>query len=115
MIEKDLKQKIDGIEEKIRVLTEEKMKCCKEYKHIRNLNEFLKILKEGKKECRRFGIGTYYRKNIKDEKPYIYITTGVGNEQIAINIKYPLSVDFDREFRELLYKYLNNSNESVFE
>ena len=115
MIEKDLKQKIDGIEEKIRVLTEEKMKCYKEYNHICNLNEFLKILKEDKKGCRRFGIGTDYRKNIKDKKPYTYITTGVGNGEIAINIKYPLSVDFDREFRELLYKYLNNSNESVFE
>ena len=110
MNEKDLKNEIDEIEEKIRELTEEKKKRIEEYRRIFNLNEFLKILKENKKRCRRFGIATYCRKSIDDKEHWTHITVDVGDEKIGVDIRYPLSSDFDREFRELIYKYINNSN-----
>ena len=92
-----------------------KMKRNEEYRRICNLNEFLKLLKENKKRCRRFGIATYCRKSIDDKEHWTHITVGVGDEKIGVDIKYPLSIDFDREFRELIYKYINNSNGGVLE
>ena len=68
------------------------------------------LLKENKKRCRRFGIATYCRKSIDDKEHWTHITVDVGDEKIGVDIKYPLSIDFDREFRELIYKYINNSN-----
>ena len=44
MSEKDLKDEIDGIEEKIRMLTEEKKKHENEYRRICDLKKFGNVL-----------------------------------------------------------------------
>ena len=58
---------------------------------------------------REFKILIGCRKNKSDNEHWtnILIDDSASNK---ISIQYPLSVDFDREFRELVYKYLKKSN-----
>ena len=114
MSEKDLKDEIDGIEEKIRVLTEEKKKRENEYRRICDLKKFGNVLKEDSKELREFKIIMGCRENAHDVENW----TNIIIDDCPLNkisILYPLSVDFDRELRELIYKYINNSNGGVLE
>ena len=114
MNEKDLKDEIDGIEDKIRVLTEEKRKREDEYRHISNLKKFGNLLKEDSKKLRKFKILVGCRQNECDNEHWTNII--IDDRSLdKITIRYPLSVDFDRELRELICKYLNNSNEGVIE
>ena len=111
--EKDLKDEIDVIKNKIRVLTEEKDKCEKEYRRMCNLKKYGNILKEDSStNYREFRILIGCRENERDNKHWsnILIDDSAANK---ISIQYPLSVDFDREFRELIYKYLNNSDKEL--
>ena len=110
MSEKELKDEIDGIEEKIRVLTEEKRKRENEYLRISNLKKF----KEDSNKFRKFKILVGCRQNECDNEHWTNII--IDDRTLdKITIRYPLSVDFDRELRELICKYLNNSNEGVIE
>ena len=60
MIEKDLKQKIDGIEEKIRVLTEEKMvQIVKDFKRSKTVH---KEKEPGRNDPCPCGSGKKYKK-----------------------------------------------------
>ena len=111
--ENDLKDEIDAIKEKIRVLTEEKEKCEKEYRRMCNLKNYGNLLKEDSStNYREFKILIGCRKDKSDNEhcSNILIDDSAANK---ISIQYPLSVDFDREFRELIYKYLNNSDEGM--
>lgn len=111
--EKALKDEIDAIKERIRVLTEEKEKCEKEYRRVCNLKKYGNILKEDSStNYREFRILIGCREDKRDNKHWsnILIDDSASNK---ISIQYPLSVDFDREFRELVYKYLNNSDKEL--
>ena len=112
MRKKELKEEIDGIEEKIRALTEEKEKYEKEYERLCNLKKYRNVLKDDSNKHRQFRIIIGCRKDKSDNEHWsnILIDDSTSNR---ISIQYPLSVDFDREFRELIYKYLNNSNEGM--
>ena len=110
MCEKALKDEIDAIKNKIRVLTEEKDKCEKEYRRMCNLKKYGNLLKEDSStNYREFRILIGCRENERDNKHWsnILIDDSAANKII---IQYPLSDDFNREFCELVYKYLNNSN-----
>ena len=109
MREKDLKDEIDAIKEKIRALAEEKEKYEKEYNRLCNLKKYRNVLKDDSNNYREFKILIGCRKDKSDNEHWsnILIDDSASNK---ISIQYPLSVDFDREFRELIYKYLNNSN-----
>ena len=113
MREKDLKDEIDAIKEKIRVLTEEKEKREKEYHRMCNLKKYGNLLKEDSStNYREFKNLIGCRKNKSDNEHWtnILIDDSASNK---ISIQYPLSVDFDREFRELIYKYLTNSDSEL--
>ena len=109
MRKKDLKEEIDAIEEKIRALTEEKEKREYEYRYLCDLNNFENLLKENSNKFQEFKIliGCRLKKSDNEHWTNILIDDSASNK---ISIQYPLSVDFDREFRELIYKYLNNSD-----
>ena len=109
MRKKELKEEIDEFEEKIRALTEEKEKYEKEYNRLCNLKKNGNLLTDDSNKFREFKILIGCRKKEGDNEHWtnILINDSASNK---ISIQYPLSVDFNREFRELIYKYLNNSN-----
>ena len=109
MRKKELKDEIDAFEEKIRTLTEEKVKREKEYNRLCNLKKYGNLLKENSNKFQEFKIliGCRKKEGENEHWPNILIDDSASNK---ISIQYPLSVDFNREFRELVYKYLNNSN-----
>ena len=110
--EKDLKDDIDALKEKIHALTEEKEKYEKEYDRLCNLKKYRNVLKDDSNNYREFKILIGCRKKEGDNEHWtnILINDSASNK---ISIQYPLSVDFNREFRELIYKYLNNSDEGM--
>ena len=110
--EKDLKDDIDALKEKIHALTEEKEKYEKEYERLCNLKKYRNVLKDDSNKHRQFGIIIGCRKDKSDNEHWTNILINDSAEN-KISIQYSLSVDFDREFRELIYKYLNNSNEGM--
>ena len=113
MRENDLKDEINAIKKKIRVLTEEKEKWEKEYRRMCNLKKYGNILKEDSStNYREFRILIGCREDKRDNKHWSNILIDDSAEN-KISIQYPLSVDFDREFRELVYKYLNNSDREL--
>ena len=112
MRKKELKEEIDEFEEKIRALTEEKEKYEKEYDRLCNLKKYKNVLKENSNKFQEFKIliGCRLKKSDNEHWTNILIDDSASNK---ISIQYPLSVDFNREFRELIYKYLNNSDEGM--
>ena len=110
--EKDLKDNIDALKEKIHALTEEKEKYEKEYERLCNLKKYRNVLKDDSNKYRQFRIITGCRKKEGDNEHWSNILID-DNASNKISIQYPLSVDFNREFRELIYKYLNNSDEGM--
>ena len=112
MRKNDLKEEIDAIEDKIRALTEEKAKREKEYDRLCNLKKYRNVLKDDSNKHRQFRIIIGCRKDKSDNEHWTNILINDSAEN-KISIQYPLSVDFDREFRELIYKYLNNSDEGM--
>ena len=112
MRKKELKDEIDAFEEKIRALTEEKEKYEKEYNRLCNLKKYRNVLKENSNKFQEFKILIGCRKKEGDNEHWtnILIDESASNK---ISIQYPLSVDFNREFRELVCKYLNNSDEGM--
>ena len=56
MRKKDLMEEIDGIEEKIRALTEEKEKREYEYRYLCDMNNFENLLKENSNKFQEFKI-----------------------------------------------------------
>ena len=112
MRKKDLKDDIDAIKEKIHALTEEKEKYEKEYNRLCNLKKYGNLLKDDSNNYREFKIliGCRLKKSDNEHWSNILIDDSASNK---ISIQYPLSVDFNREFRELIYKYLNNSDEGM--
>ena len=107
--EKDLKDNIDALKEKIHALTEEKEKYEKEYDRLCNLKKYRNVLKDDSNKHRQFRIIIGCRKDKSDNEHWTNILINDSAEN-KISIQYPLSVNFDREFRELIYKYLNNSD-----
>ena len=110
--EKDLKDDIDALKEKIHALTEEKEKYEKEYDRLCNLKKYRNVLKDDSNKHRQFRIIIGCRKDKSDNEHWTNILINDSAEN-KISIQYPLSVDFDREFRELIYKYLNNSDRDL--
>lgn len=110
--EKDLKDDIDALKEKIHSLTEEKEKYEKEYDRLCNLKKYRNVLKDDSNNYREFKILIGCRKNEGDNEHWSNILID-GSASNKISIQYPLSVDFNREFRELIYKYLNNSDRDL--
>ena len=110
--EKDLKDNIDALKEKIHALTEEKEKYEKEYDRLCNLKKYRNVLKDDSNKHRQFRIIIGCRKDKSDNEHWTNILINDSAEN-KISIQYPLSVDFNREFRELIYKYLNNSDEGM--
>ena len=108
MRKKELKEEIDEFEEKIRALTEEKVKREHEYRYLCDVNNFEKLLKENSNKLQEFKIliGCQNKEGDNEHWSNILIDGSASNK---ITIQYPLSVDFDREFRELIYKYLKKS------
>ena len=107
--EKDLKDDSDALKEKIHALTEEKEKYEKEYDRLCNLKRYRNVLKDDSNKHRQFRIIIGCRKDKSDNEHWTNILINDSAEN-KISIQYPLSVNFDREFRELIYKYLNNSD-----
>ena len=113
MRKKDLKEEIDAIEEKIRALTEEKERREYEYRYLCDLNNFENLLKENSNKFQEFKILIGCRKNKSDNEHWTNILIDECRMLNKITIPYPLSDDFNREFRELVYKYLNDSNRDL--
>ena len=110
--EKDLKDDIDALKEKIHALTEEKEKYEKEYDRLCNLKKYRNVLKDDSNKHRQFRIIIGCRKDKSDNEHWTNILINDSAEN-KISIQSPLSVNFDREFRELIYKYLNNSDKGM--
>ena len=110
--EKDLKDNIDALKEKICALTQEEEKYEKEYDRLCNLKKYRNVLKDDSNKHRQFRIIIGCRKDKSDNEHWTNILINDSAEN-KISIQYPLSVDFDREFRELIYKYLNNSDKGM--
>ena len=110
--EKDLKDDIDALKEKIRTLTEEKEKYEKEYDRLCYLKKYRNVLKDDSNNYREFRILIGCREKEGDNEHWSNILINDSSEN-KISIQYPLSVDFDREFRELICKYLHNSDEGM--
>ena len=112
MRKKELKDEIDEFEEKIRALTEKKEKYEQEYNRLCNLKKYRNVFKENSNKFQEFKILIGCRKKEGDNEHWtnILIDESASNK---ISIQYPLSVDFNREFRELVCKYLNNSDEGM--
>ena len=66
--EKDLKDDIDALKEKIRALTEEKEKYEKEYERLCNLKKYRNVLKDDSNKHRQFRIIIGCRKNEGDNE-----------------------------------------------
>ena len=115
MRKKDLKEEIDAIEEKIRALTEEKEKREYEYRYLCDLNNFENLLKENSNKFQEFKILIGCRKNKSDNEHWTNILIDECRMLNKITIPYPLSDDFNKEFRELVYKYLKKSNQGLIE
>ena len=107
--EKDLKDDIDALKEKICEKKKKKKKYEKEYDRLCNLKKYRNVLKDDSNKHRQFRIIIGCRKDKSDNEHWTNILINDSAEN-KISIQYPLSVDFDREFRELIYKYLNNSD-----
>ena len=114
MCENDLKDDIDAIKEKIHALTEEKAKLEYEYRYLCDVNNFEKLLKENSNKLQEFKILIGCRNKEGDNEHWSNILID-GSASNKITIQYPLSVDFDREFRELIYKYLKKSIQGLIE
>ena len=114
MRKKELKEEIDEFEEKIRALTEEKAKREYEYRCLCDVNNFEKLLKENSNKLQEFKILIGCRNKEGDNEHWSNILID-GSASNKITIQYPLSVDFDREFRELIYKYLKKSIQGLIE
>ena len=112
MRKKELKDEIDEFEEKIRALTEKKEKYEQEYNRLCNLKKYRNVLKDDSNKHRQFRIIIGCRKDKSDNEHWTNILINDSAEN-KISIQYPLSVNFDREFRELIYKYLNNSDRDL--
>ena len=114
MRKKELKKEIDEFEEKIRALTEEKAKREYEYRYLCDVNSFEKLLKENSNKLQEFKIliGCQNKEGDNEHWSNILIDGSASNK---ITIQYPLSVDFDREFRELIYKYLKKSIQGLID
>ena len=114
MRKNDLKEEIDAIEEKIRALAEEKEKREYEYRYLCDVNHFEHLLKENSNKFQEFKIliGCRQKKSDNEHWTNILINDSAENK---ISIQYPLSVDFDREFRELIYKYLKKSIQGLID
>ena len=111
MRKKNLKEEIDAIEEKIRALAEEKEKREYEYHRICDLDNFKNLLKEKSNKFQEFKILIGCRRNKSDNEHWTNIIIDDGCRLLnKITVRYPLSDDFNREFYELIYKYINNSN-----
>ena len=110
MRKKELKEEIDGIEEKIRALTEEKAKREFEYRYLCDVNNFENLLKENSNKFQEFKILIGCRQKKSDNEHWTNILIDDCRMLNKITVRYPLSDDFNREFRELIYKYFNNSN-----
>ena len=110
MRKKELKDEIDEFEEKIRALTEEKEKCEKEYNRLCNLKKYRNLLKENSNKFQEFKILIGCRQKKSDNEHWTNILVDDCRMLNKITVRYPLSDDFNREFCELVYKYLNNSN-----
>lgn len=110
MHKKVLKDEIDAINEKIRALTEEKEKRECEYRYLCDLNHFGYLLKENSNKFQEFKILIGCRKSESDNEHWTNIIVDDCKVLNKITVPYPLSDDFNREFRELIYKYFKNSN-----
>lgn len=110
MRKKDLKEEISAIKKKIRALTEEKEKRECEYRYLCDVNNFENLLKENSNKFQEFKILIGCRKKESDNEHWTNILVDDCKVLNKLTIPYPLSDDFNREFRELIYKYLNNSN-----
>ena len=78
------------------------------------MNNFEKLLKENSNKLQEFKILIGCRNDKSDNEPWTNILID-GSASNKITIQYPLSVDFDREFRELIYKYLKKSIQGLIE
>ena len=76
------------------------------------MNNFEKLLKENSNKLQEFKILIGCRNKEGDNEHWsnILIDDSASNK---ISIQYPLSVEFNREFRVLVYNYLNNSDEGM--
>ena len=115
MRKKDLKDEIDGIEEKIRAFTEEKQKREYEYRYLCDLNNYENLLKENSNKFQEFKILIGCRKNKSDNEHWTNILIDECRMLNKITVRYPLADDFNKEFRELVYKYLKKSNQGLIE
>ena len=112
---KELKDEIDAFEEKIRALTEEKEKYEKEYNRLCNLKKYRNLLKENSNKFQEFKILIGCRQKKSDNEHWTNILIDDCRMLNKITVRYPLSDDFNREFRELVYKYLKISNQGLIE
>ena len=115
MRKKELKEEIDEFEEKIRALTEEKEKYEKEYNRLCNLKKYGNLLKENSNKFQEFKILIGCRQKKSDNEHWTNILIDDCRTLNKITVRYPLSDDFNREFRELVYKYLKISNQGLIE
>ena len=115
MRKNDLKKEIAAIEEKIRALTEEKEKREYEYRYLCDVNNFENLLKENSNKFQEFKILIGCRKKKSDNEHWTNILIDECRMLNKITIPYPLSDDFNKEFRELVYKYLKKSNQGLME
>ena len=115
MCENDLKDDNDALKEKIRALTEEKEKYEKEYNRLCNLKKYRNVLKENSNKFQEFKILIGCRQKKSDNEHWTNILVDDCRMLNKITVRYPLSDDFNREFRELVYKYLKKSNQGLIE
>ena len=115
MRKKELKDEIDAFEEKICALTEEKEKYEKEYNRLCNLKKYGNLLKENSNKFQEFKILIGCRQKKSDNEHWTNILVDDCRMLNKITVRYPLSDDFNREFRELVYKYLKKSNQGLIE
>lgn len=111
----DLKEEIDAIEDKIRALTEEKEKREYEYRYLCDVNNFENLLKENSNKFQEFKILIGCRQKKSDNEHWTNILVDDCRVLNKITVRYPLSDDFNKEFRELVYKYLKKSNQGLIE
>ena len=113
MRKNDLKEEIDAIEDKIRALTEEKEKREYEYCYLCDVNHFEHLLKENSNKFQEFKILIGCRQKKSDNEHWTNILVDDCRMLNKITVRYPLTDDFNREFRELICKYLHNSDEGM--
>ena len=115
MRKKELKEEIDEFEEKIRALTKEKAKREDEYRRMCNLKKYGNLLKENSNKFQEFKILIGCRQKKSDNEHWTNILVDDCRMLNKITVRYPLSDDFNKEFRELVYKYLKKSNQGLIE